>query len=248
MPASQTPIVFAYIDEPPFVSPGDGAWPDGFDAAVAARVLKAMGIGDATARLVTFAQLLDGVAAGEWNFNTPLFISDERKKLVRFSQPVWGLADGLMMRSADAGKFATYEQVAAAEGARLGVVAGQVQAETARRAGIPDARIVRFATPEETVAALRADAIAAYASVAMAHRGYLERNPDPGLAYSNLMAREFVGLAGSAPALGAFSFAQGANPFANSFDKALSDFLDSPDHRALALSYGFTMSNGLAAG
>jgi polar amino acid transport system substrate-binding protein len=248
MSLSPRPIVFAYIDEPPFVSPGGGAWPNGFDAALAARVLKAMGIADATAKLVTFAQLLDGVAAGAWSFNTPLFISDERKKLVRFSQPVWGLADGLMMRSADAARFATYEQVAAADGARLGVVAGQVQAETARRAGIPDERVVGFATPEETVAALRAGAIAAYASVAMAHRGFLARNPDPGLAYSNLIAPEFSGAAGSAPALGAFSFACRPNPFADAFEEALSAFLGSPEHKVLAAKYGFTMANGLAAG
>jgi polar amino acid transport system substrate-binding protein len=230
------------------VSPGDGAWPSGFDAALADRVLKKLGISDATAKLVTFAQLLDGVAAGEWSFNTPLFISEERKKRVRFSQPVWGLADGLMMRKTDASRFATYEQLAAARDARLGVVAGQVQAETARRAGIPDARIIRFATPEEAVAAVSSGAIVAYASVAMAHRGFLARNPDPSLAHSNLLMPEFSRCAGSAPALGAFSFALGTNPFADAFDKALSGFLGSPEHKALAADYGFTMSNRLAAG
>lgn len=241
-------IIFAYIDEPPFVSPGDGDWPDGFDATLAAHILRAMGIADARARLVTFAQLLDGVAAGEWSFNTPLFLSDERKQVVRFSRPVWGLSDGLMMRSADARRFKTYEQVAAAERARLGVVAGQVQFETARRAGIPEARIDRFPTPEEAVEALRSGAIAAYASVAMAHRGFLARNPDPALAYSNLKEPEFAGSAGSAPALGAFSFAPGPNSFACAFDKTLAGFLGSTDHKALAAQYGFGVSNGIATG
>jgi polar amino acid transport system substrate-binding protein len=241
-------ITFAYIDEPPFVSPGKGDWPEGFDAALAARILRAIRITDAIAKLVTFAQLLDGVAKGEWSFNTPLFISDERKRHVRFSRPVWGLSDGLMMRSADAQRFATYEAVAAVKAARLGVVAGQVQFETARRAGIPEERIDRFQTPEETVEAVRSGAIAAYASVAMTHRGFLARNPDPALAYSNLMAPEFANCAGSAPALGAFSFAPGPNAFADAFDKALGDILGSPEHKALAAQYGFGVANGIAIG
>ena len=241
-------VIVAYIDEPPFVSPGDGDWPVGFDAALAARVLEIMGVADPRSRLVTFAQLLDGVAADQWSFNTPLFISEERKKLVRFSRPVWGLSDGLMVRKPDGGRFRTYEQLARDGTARLGVVEGQVQFDTARGAGIPQERIDRFRSPEETVEALRSGAIAAYASVAMAHRGFLAKRPDPNLDYSNLMVPEFAGHAGSAPALGAFSFALGINPFADAFDRALADFLGSPEHKALAARFGFGIANGIAAG
>jgi polar amino acid transport system substrate-binding protein len=241
-----TETVFAYIDEPPFAFPQSGTWPGGCDAELARAVLNAMGVKNAASRLVTFAELLDGVARHLWTFNTGIFVSDERKEHVRFSKPIWGLSDGLMTARKNAERFKTYEQIAGDASARLAVVEGQVQAATAKRAGIPAERIDAFETPEQAIAALRAGKISAYASVAMAHRGLLERRPDPALAFSNLGAPEFAGRAGSAPALGAFSFAKDGGTFADEFDAALRRFLGSPEHVQLASRYGFRVKDGVA--
>ena len=91
-------IVFAYLDEPPFCAPAvDG--PVGCDVEVAFVVLRALGVERIETRLVTFAELLPGVASGAWHVNTPLFITPERARLVDFSRPVWSLADGLMVQA-----------------------------------------------------------------------------------------------------------------------------------------------------
>jgi polar amino acid transport system substrate-binding protein len=241
-------ITFAFIDEPPFVSPSGGAWPEGCDAAVAAAVLKRMGVAAAEARLVTFAELLPGVVARRWSFNTPLFITPERAAQVRFSRPVWALPDGLMTLRSNASRAGTYEAIAADPDATLGVVDGQVQASTARLAGIPDERIVHFPAPEAVVAALLDGAVSAYASVAMAHRGYAERTGDGRVCFSTLGAAEHGGKAGSMPARGAFSFAPDDVSFASDFDAALGSLLGTDAHAEIMARYGFSVRDGVAWG
>jgi len=76
----------------------------------------------------------------------------------------------------------------------------------------------------------RADA---YASVAMAHRGYLTANPDDALEVADF------GASGGAAALGAYSFAKSNQELKRTFDDALGRYLGSPEHRAIMRRYGF---------
>jgi polar amino acid transport system substrate-binding protein len=241
-------VTFAFIDEPPFVSPSGKHWPEGCDAAVAAAVLERMGIRSVEARLVTFAELIPGIAARRWSINTPLFMTPDRATQVRFSRPVWALPDGLMTLKGNAASAETYEAVAADPDARLGVVDGQIQALTARSAGIPDERIIRFSSPEAVFAALLNGEVSAYASVAMAHRGYLERTADERVCFSNLGLAEHKGKAGSIPAYGAFSFALDDASFANDFDAALGSFLGTDAHAEIMAQFGFSVRDGIAWG
>jgi polar amino acid transport system substrate-binding protein len=241
-------VVFAYIDEPPFVAPAETPWPIGCDAEVAAIVLQALGIETPEARLTTFAELLPGVAAGRWTFATALFVTEQRSRLVRFGRPIWALPDGLMTRRDCVLRLGTYEAIAADATAKIGVVRDQVQAQTALGAGIPRARVIGYATPEAVVAALLSGEVDAYASVAVAHRGFLERNPDPRLAISDLGDPQHAGRGGSDPALGAFSFAHGDDAFADAFDRALAALLGSPAHAEIMHRYGFTLRDGIPWG
>jgi polar amino acid transport system substrate-binding protein len=175
-------------------------------------------------------------------------MTEDRARQVRFSRPVWALADGLMVRAADEERFATYEVIAASPGARLGVVAGQVQALTARRAGIPEDRILAFADPDAVLQALKQADVDAYASVAFAHRGFLARSVEPDLTFSDLGLPRHAGRAGSTPAYGAFSFAMSNALFADAFDAALAGILGGAEHQAIMARHGFTVRDGLGLG
>ncbi|WP_164214100.1 transporter substrate-binding domain-containing protein, partial [Stenotrophomonas maltophilia] len=74
-----------------------------------------------------------------------------------------------------------YAAIAAAACARIGVIEGQVQHRSALAAGIPAARVVVHATQAEAAEAVRRGEIDAYASVAMAHRGYVAKTGGQGL-------------------------------------------------------------------
>lgn len=240
-------VVFAYIEEPPFVSDRGSDWPGGCDADVAAAVLRLMGVSGAKHRLVTFQELLPGVLEGRWTFNTPLFVTKERARAVRFSHPVWGLPDGLLVRQEDQKVYRSYEDIAKDDGAYLGVVQGQVQAETATKAGIPQSRIIAFKTPEEVIAAMLSGRVVAYASVARAHRQAVDLSVST-MALSDLGEERHKDRAGHTPALGAFSFSKKNERFAEQFDAALDRFLGSDQHIQMMARYGFSVSGRLATG
>lgn len=225
------PIVFAYLEEPPFCFQGDDGQPCGSDVELFAAVMEAMGIHEFETRLTEFADLLPGLADGRWTVTTPLFISVERQRFVDFSHPVWALADGLLTRQADGSRLTGYEAVAADGRARLVVVADQVQEQSGLAAGIPDHRVIRVATQEDAVLMVKSGRADAYASVAMAHRGFLTRHPDPDLAV--------VAVAGASPAQGAFAFAKSSGDFRTRFDVALSGLLGRDWHRSMMIRHGF---------
>ena len=169
-----------------------------------------------------------------WTVNTPLFVTPQREARVAFSRPVWALADGLMVRADAKLRPASYEAMAANAASVLGVVAAQVQEQSAREAGMPTERITCFADQRAAVEALRGGLIDAYASVAAVHRGFLLREPDAGLAVVDLGAR-----AGQLAAVGAYSFAKANDGLRRAFDAELRVYLGSSRHRAVMRRYGF---------
>jgi polar amino acid transport system substrate-binding protein len=226
-------IVFAYLDEPPFCAPAANG-PVGCDVEVAFAVLHVIGVERIETRLVTFAELLPGVASGAWQINTPLFVTEERARLVDFSRPVWSLADGLMVRAGNPKRLTSYGALAVHTDARLVVVADQVQEQRALSAGLDPKRVLRVATQPEAVAAVRDGRADAYASVTMAHRGFLRAAPDARLAVVDF------GADGGAAAEGAYSFAKSRADLRRAFDGALQRLLGSPEHRAIMRRYDFT--------
>jgi polar amino acid transport system substrate-binding protein len=227
-------VIFAYLDEPPFCAPVPQGGAIGCDVEVAFAILRAIGIEQIETRLVTFAELLPGVASGLWHINTPLFVTAERAKLVKFSRPVWSLADGLMVRAGNPKGLTSYGILADHPDARLVVVADQVQEHAARAAGLDSARILRVATQPDAVAAVLDGRADAYASVAMAHRGYLRASPD-----ARLEVVDF-GAQGGTAAEGAYSFARSNADLRQAFDRELESYLGSLEHRALMRRYHFT--------
>lgn len=232
-------VVLAYLDEPPFCAPGPNGRPLGCDMDVAFAVLERIGVRRVETRLTTFAELLPGVAAGKWTINTPLFVTPERKAMVDFSRPVWSLADGFMVRIDDARRLTSYEALAADEAAWLGVVTDQVQEQAALRVGVPAERILQFGSQGDVVCALLDGRVDAYASVAMAHRGYLGGAPDAPLRVVDFGAGGGTGQ-GAVAAYGAYSFAKSSQALRHLFDAALAAYLGSPPHRALMTRYGFS--------
>lgn len=219
-------VVLAYIDEPPFAQPGGQAGAAGCDVELALTVLAAIGVRRVETRLTTFAELIPGVAAGRWDMNVPLFVTAQRSRVVAFSRPVWALRDGFIV---DAGN-------PQAPGARLGVVSGQVQHDTALRAGVPPGRVREFETQRAALAALRAGEIHAYASTALGNRAFVGGLGDPAL-----QAVELEGEASTAP-VGAFSFALADTELRGRFDAFLVRHLGSPAHRESMAAHGLSAS------
>ncbi len=224
-------IVFAYLDEPPFCFPVEGGGARGCDVELIIAALRELGVESVTMRLTSFAELLPGLDEGRWTVTTPLFVTQDRKRIVDFSRPVWALSDGLLVRERDRERLNGYEAVARDKQARLVVVADQVQERTGLAAGVPEARMRRVATQEDAVAMVRSGEADAYASVAMAHRGYLARAPEPGLTV--------VAIAGSKRAEGGFALAKPSGRLRQELNRVLARLVGSAWHREMMMRHGF---------
>lgn len=230
-------VVLAYIEEPPFAATVDGQ-PVGSDVDVARAVLSGMGVRFVELRKVEFPDLLPGVAAGNWTMNTALFVTPERAKVVAFSNPIWALVDGMIVRAGNPKRITSYRSIAASD-ARLGVVKDTVQVAAAKAAGIPADRIVGFASQEVVIAAIKSGRVDAYANTALGQRGLLASTNDPALALAEPFEPPMEN--GRARAgFGAFSFNKADVAFIDRFNGALAKYLGTPEHRTLLAKYGFS--------
>ena len=170
-----------YLDEPPFFAPSATGRPTGCDVELAEHVLAGLGVDDVEWVLVTFDELIPGVRAGRWHLNSPMFITDERAALVRFSVPVWAVTDGFVVRREDRRDLSSYEAIAADASITLGVVNGQVQRDNALSIGVPASRIVGFVDQDAAARAVRDGMVDASASTAPGSFAFVDRAADASL-------------------------------------------------------------------
>lgn len=161
---------FAWIDEPPFnfVAPGGLT---GLDVELIREVRRLL---DEPFEPVEtrFSDLLPGLANGRWDVTTGVFMTPERSAIAAFTQPIWRLADGLLVQRTTL--LSGYRDLACA-GLSLAVLRDQEQHRTALRAGVANIKVLE--THAEATEAIRAGLIDAYASVALAHGRAVREDP-----------------------------------------------------------------------
>ncbi|MBZ9867061.1 transporter substrate-binding domain-containing protein [Mesorhizobium sp. CA15] len=225
---------FAFLQEPPFCFTDAAGKLGGCDAVLAEKVCQMVDLENFSPIEAEFAELLPGLVDGRWDMTTGLFISEERSKLVDFTRPIWSLPDGLMVAKGNPLELNGYRSVAQHPSALLAVISGQIQHQTAVQNGVPPQRISIFATQAEAAEAVAAGHVDAYASVAMAHRGYVNRRTGAWLAVIDVPAFE------KQPAAGAFALAKGNDALRRRVDQCLGDLLGSAWHREIMSKYGFS--------
>ncbi|KQO76018.1 branched-chain amino acid ABC transporter substrate-binding protein [Rhizobium sp. Leaf262] len=181
-----------------------------------------------------FANLLPGLEPRRWDITTGLFDTDERRKIVAFSRPIWALSDGLLIRKGNPKKLNGYASIAANSECELAAIHDQVQHQAALAAGISENQIILYPTYGEAANAVINGQAHAYASVAMAHRGYLAQHHQIDLEVVSVPTTE------RDAAFGAFGFRQSDHELKNAIDSALTQYLGSNEHRAMMQPFGFT--------
>jgi len=228
-------IRIAYIEEPPFYWTAEDGAVVGADIELADAVLRAIGVTSIQHVPTSFDEFLPGVRQGRWDMNVPIFVTPERAQQVAFSRPVWALGDGFLVYPGNPKVLTSYKALAARGDARLGIVAGQVQFDSARSAGVGDGQIVVFRSQSEAVAALVAGEIDAFAATAVGNRAVADGK-------QALEAVEHqVGKDGEVP-VGAFSFGKGNHALLQAVNEQLHRYLGSADHRARMAKYGITQT------
>jgi polar amino acid transport system substrate-binding protein len=170
-------IKFAYLIEAPFnYRSADGAV-TGCDVELARTALGMVGIHDFEMVETEFARLLPGLAEGRWRMTTGLFATEERRRIAAFSRPIWALPDGLLVRNGNPMRLSGYRSAARTDGCVLAVIRDQIQHRSAVDFGLPGDRLLIFETYADAAQAVVEGQADAYASVARAHSGFIERHP-----------------------------------------------------------------------
>lgn len=231
-------VTIAYIEEPPFGWTNADGIATGADIELAEAVLRAIGVSRIEHRLTTFSELLPGVEAGRWDMNVPLFVTPQRANVVAFSVPVWAIGDGFLVRAGNPKALDSYAALGKRDDARLGIIAGQVQHDSATASRVSADRIVVFEHQADAIDALRSGTIDAYASTAVGNRILAERI---GGSVVEAVAHK-SGNDGEPhePPFGAFSFNRKNTDLLNAVNAQLRIYLGSPDHRVHMAKFGLT--------
>jgi polar amino acid transport system substrate-binding protein len=190
---------FAYLIEPPFNFLSREGTVTGCDIALARAALDLAGICDLEFVETEFAQLLPGLGEGRWEMTTGLFATEERRKAAAFSRPIWALSDGLLVHKGNPLGLTGYASIARGENCVVAVIRDQIQHRAAIAARIPADRILVFETYPEAARAVLDSRAQAYASVARAHIGFLEKSAHPELEAVTVSVREAQPALGAAP-------------------------------------------------
>lgn len=229
-------VTIAYIEEPPF-GWTESNQPTGADLDLAEVILRAIGVTHIEHHLTTFSELLPGVEAGRWDMNVPLFVTPERASRVAFSSPVWAIGDGFLVRAGNPKALNSYALLAERHDARLGIIAGQVQHQSARMSGVSEDQIVIFEQQSDAIAALRSGTIDAYASTAVGNRVVAGRI---GGSVLEAVEHDIVENGKQPLPAGAFSFNKNAGDLLKAVNEQLRLYLGSPDHRTRMSKFGIT--------
>ncbi len=224
----------AYLIEPPFNYLDNTGAVTGCDIALARYVFNQLCISNVEFIETEFAELLPGLARGDWQMTTGLFASRERKQRALFSRPIWVLPDGLLVRAEDATGITGYLSVATAGDLKLAVIRDQLQHETALELGVPPEQIPEFETYADAARAVQDGHVTAFASVCRAHEGFLQERCVRDLEVVEVPPCE------KPPGFGCFGFARTATDLRDRVNQVLNQFIGGSEHRQLMREFGFS--------
>lgn len=237
---------FGFLIEPPFNYRTPEGRVVGCDVDIAREVCDALKLGPFEPIETEFASLLPGLETGAWQMTTGMLITDERRDYAVFTRPIWALADGLLIRSDKASRIQGYRSIVARPSLILAVVSEQEQHKTAKNLGVVDSQILTFSSYHEAASAVSSGRADAFASIDMAHRGFLAHRGDltrqEGLDRANEMPliSVLVPSEEKPPSRGGFALPRREGPLLKDIDAFLKSHLGSDSHRQSISKYGFS--------
>ena len=114
---------FAYLIEPPFNYRELDGRVTGCDVELADTVLARLGIKPFQPIEAEFRELIPGLSTGRWRMTTGLFSTEERRRVMSFSRPIWALPDGILVAKGNPRGLDGYTSIARSN-ARVGLIRG----------------------------------------------------------------------------------------------------------------------------
>jgi polar amino acid transport system substrate-binding protein len=228
-------VPYAYADEKGLLT--------GADAVIARMVVQKMGIKEMDGVLTEFASLIPGLKAGRFDIVLAMFVNPQRCAQVAFSEPIYRVGQGIVVRSGNPLKVRNYDDLIKRNDIRIAVMAGAVQMSNLKKLGVPESRISSFPDGPSAIAAVssgRADVFTI--SDLPARRLLAAAGLSAGLEMVPAFAPPIVD---GRPAQGhsAFAFRPEDGDLQQEFDKTLAEVMATPAFLEAVAPFGLTRDN-----
>ncbi|WP_246727740.1 ectoine/hydroxyectoine ABC transporter substrate-binding protein EhuB [Chelativorans sp. Marseille-P2723] len=202
---------------------------------VAKEILSRMGIEEVDGVLTEFGSLIPGLMAGRFDIIAAgMFITPERCQQAAFSEPSYGIGQALLVPEGNPKNLVDYSSIADNSEITLAVMAGAVEADYAKMAGIADDQLVILPDQASLVSAVRsgrADAAALTAlsiqRMAQSNEGVESTEPFAEVAGESVMGH------------GGFVFRPDDTELLEEFNRQLQAFIGTQEHIELVSEFGF---------
>lgn len=229
-------IRIGYALEAPYAMVRDGQV-TGESPELAKLVAARLGIADIDWVQVPFAELIPGLSKGTFDaVAAGLFVTPERKRVVRFSEPTLRVAPGFLVRKGNPFGLLKYLDLLTRTEVRVAVLSGSVEERVLERRGISPWRVRRVddaETGRRLVADGQADVLALSLPTVrwMAGDGLeaVAVGPEPGQPYPIFPV--------------AFAFAKDQSRLARAWNTAQEEVLGEAEHLARVAPFGFTAAD-----
>lgn len=228
-------IRIGFANEAPFGYAKPNGEATGEAPEIAKAIFKQMGIGKVEGVLTEWASLIPGLRAKRFDvIAAGMFITPERCKQVAFSNPTYRLGQGFLVKTDNPEKLHSYADVAKNAEATLAVMAGAVEQGYAKRAGIPEDRILVLPDQVSLLSAVQFDRADAAALTALSVRRMAKKGDGRVAVASPFKTPDY------AYGYGAFAFRKEDTALRDAFNKALAAFIGSDAHLNVVAPFGFT--------
>lgn len=225
-----------FADEPPYAYLDAEGRLVGSEVAVASTIFGRLGIAELVPVKVAFDDLIPALEDGRVDaIVAGMFITPDRCARVAFSEPTYAAPAVLAVPAGNPRGFTRYRDLREAGGV-VGVLAGSVEAQHARGAGIPDDHIVEAAEPVDLVALLSTGAVDAFALSSLSVRSLQAASGGAPFEVTD----PFIPLVDGRPAVGAggFAFRRGDDGLRTAVNAELARLRQEGSLEALVEPYG----------
>jgi len=235
-------VRIGYAPEVPFAFRTPDGQLDGIGPAVVRRVFALMGIHAVQVVESEFAAMLRELRAGRFDVAAVgMFVLPERCRQAIFSEPAFKAGTGFAVRPGNPRGLHGFEDVARDRSIRLGAVAGAVELDYARAAGVGEEQLVIFPDAATAAAGVKAGRVDAYAAMALTVQSLVQRAPrqlERAEPFRNPVIRGRTSLDH-----GAYAFRPEDADLRDAFNRHLAELLPTPEYLELLAPFGLTREN-----
>lgn len=207
---------------------------------IARVILEKIGAKQIEPVVTEFGSLIPGLKAGRFDvIAAGMYITPERAQEIDFSNPTYVIGEAFLVVQGNPLELHSFEDVAANDMARIGVMGGSVEHGYAKELGVPNDRIVVFPDYPSAVEGLKTDRVDAVAATILTANDLLRKAHDAGIERARPFTDPVID-GKSVKGFGAFGFRKYDDAFREEFNRHLTLFIGSPEHLNLVRPFGFS--------